>query len=175
MAPFGQPIFILAGRDNRSTLLLPRDDMVLRDAPVDAVLERLTGLALTASDLRLILTACLSVPATPANGRSFAKGWRAVTLASGVVAYIRNVNGVPAVVAADHGQWHVDYAQYQSTWPRQVRIRSAAGDVDMTAAVSQFAINTEIDSKAFEVDVPASAAPITLDHLRSVVPLRATP
>ena len=34
LAPFGQPFFILAGRDNRATLLLPREDRVLRDAPV---------------------------------------------------------------------------------------------------------------------------------------------
>jgi outer membrane biogenesis lipoprotein LolB len=174
IAPFGQPFFILAGRDNRATLLLPREDQVLRDAPVAALLERLTGLALTATDLRLILTACLSQPAAPANGRAFAKGWRAVTLGSGVVAYLKPVNGVPMVVAADHGQWQVDYSEQLNGWPRRVRIRSTSGDVDMTAALGQFAVNTEIDSQAFDVAVPPDAAPITLDHLKSVVPLRAT-
>jgi hypothetical protein len=174
VAPFGQPFFILAGRDNRATLLLPREDRVLRDAPVDAVFERLTGLALTATDLRLILTACLSVPATPTNGRAFAKGWRAVTLSSGVVAYLKTVNGAPTVVAADHGQWRVDYADHLNNWPRRVRIRSTTGEIDLTAAVGQLEINTEIDSRAFDVVVPASAAPMTLDHLKSVMPLRAT-
>jgi outer membrane biogenesis lipoprotein LolB len=173
--PFGQPFFILGGRDNRATLLLPREDRVLRDAPVDAVLERLTGLALTATDLRLILTGCLSVPANPANGRAYAKGWRAVTLSSGIVAYLKTVAGTSAVVAADHGQWRVDYADHLNNWPRQVRIRSISGEIDLTAAVGQLEINTEIESRAFQIVVPASAAPMTLDHLKSVTPLRATP
>jgi len=175
IAPFGQPFFILAGRDNRATLLLPRDDRVLADAPVEAVLERLTGLALTATDLRLVLTGCLSLPANPSNGRAFGNGWRAVTLGSGTVAYLKSVNGAPAVVAADQGNWRVEYAQHQNGWPRQVRLRSISGDVDMTAAVGEFEMNTEIDARAFEVAVPPDAAPMTLDHLRSVVPLRATP
>jgi hypothetical protein len=174
IAPFGQPFFILAGRDNRATLLLPREDRVLRDAPVASVFERLTGLALNATDLRLILTGCLSAPANPSNGRAFARGWRAVTLASGVVAYLKSVNGATVVVAADHGQWHVDYAGHLNNWPRQVRIRSASGEVDMTAVVGEFEINTEIDSRAFDMAVPSTAAPMTLDHLKSVMPLRAT-
>jgi outer membrane biogenesis lipoprotein LolB len=175
VAPFGQPFFILAGRENRATLLLPRDDQVLRDAPVPDVLERLTGLALSASDLRLILTGCLSQAASPSNGRTFAGNWRAVDLATGITAYLRPVEGAPAVVAADHGSWRVDYAMHRNGFPRQVRIRSVSGDVDMTAALEQVEINTEIDPRAFEVAVPEKAAPITLDHLRSVVPLRASP
>lgn len=175
VAPFGQPVFILAGRDNRATLLLPRNDQVLPNAPVAAVLERLTGLALSASDLRYILTGCLSAAATPVNGRRYERGWQAVDLDSGIVAYLRPVNGVATVVAADHGSWRVDYTLHRSGFPRQVRIRSAAGDVDMTAALEQVEINTAIDPRAFEVETPADAAPITLDHLRSVVPLRATP
>ena len=59
IAPFGQPFFILAGRDDRASLLLPRDNRILTDASVPALLERLTGLSLGASDLRLILTGCL--------------------------------------------------------------------------------------------------------------------
>jgi hypothetical protein len=174
VAPFGAPFFILAGRENRATLLLPRDDRVLRDAPVPDVLERLTGLALSASDLRLILTGCLSETVASSNGRAFGGDWRAVDLATGITAYLRPVDGAPAVVAADHGSWRVDYAMHRSGFPRQVRIRSVSGDVDMTAALEQVEINTEIDPRAFEVPVPDKAAPMTLDHLRSVVPLRAS-
>jgi outer membrane biogenesis lipoprotein LolB len=173
LAPFGQPFFILAGRDNRATLLLPRDASILSDAPVPDVLERLTGLALSASDLRLILTGCLSDPANPTNGRAFGRDWRAVTLDGGIVAYIRTVAGTPAVVAADHGNWRVDYSMHRNGFPRQVRIRSVSGEVDMTAALEQIEINTAIDDRAFQVEAPANAVPITLEHLRSVVPLRA--
>lgn len=175
LAPFGQPFFVLAGRANRATLLLPRDQQVLPDAPVPDVLARLTGLKLSATDLRLILSGCLSEGTPPANGRAFDRDWRAVDLDSGVVAYVRSVGGAPTVVAADHGEWRVDYAMHRSGFPREVRIRSVAGDVDMTAALEQVEVNTAIDPRAFEVQVPEDAAPITLDHLRSVVPLRATP
>jgi outer membrane biogenesis lipoprotein LolB len=174
VAPFGQPFFILAGRENRATLLLPRDDQILADAPVPDVLARLTGLSLSAADLRLILTGCLSESPAPANGRAFSGDWRAVDLDSGIVAYLRPVNGIAAVVAADHGQWRVDYAAHRNGLPRQVRIRSTSGDVDMTAALEQVEINTPIDPRAFEVVAPPNAVAITLDHLRSVVPLRAT-
>ena len=174
VAPFGQPFFILAGRDNRATLLLPRDERVLTDAAVPDVLERLTGLALAASDLRLILSGCVADATTATDGRAFGGGWRAVTLDRDIVAYVRSVDGAATVVAADHGDWRVDYAQHLSGSPRQVRLRSTAGDVDMTVALQQVEINTAIDSRAFDVAVPASATPITLDHLRSVVPLRAT-
>jgi hypothetical protein len=172
IAPFGRPVFILAGRDNRATLLLTRDDRVLADAPVADLLERLTGLALTATDLRLILTGCLVEQPSAADGRSWANGWQAVSLGDGKTAYMRAVDGVTAVVAADHGQWRVDYRDHQGGWPRSVRIRSTDGTVDLTAAVGQLEINTEISDKAFVVDVPPSAVPMTLDHLRSVAPLR---
>jgi outer membrane lipoprotein-sorting protein len=173
LAPFGQPFFILAGRGNRATLLLPRESQVLPDAAVPQVLERLTGLALSADDLRLILTGCLASSANPENGRAYTNRWQAVDLDSGVVAYLRPTSGVPAVVAADHGDWRVDYAMHRNGFPRRVRIRSTSGDVDMTAALEQVEINTTIDQRAFDVDTPADASTITLDHLKSVVPLRA--
>lgn len=173
LAPFGQPLFVLAGREDRATLLLPRDNLVLPDAPVAAVLERLTGLALTAEDLRLVLTGCLSAAAAPSNGRAYNDDWRAVTLDSGVVAYVRQVNGAPAVVAADHGDWHVDYASHQGGWPREVRIRSRAGDVDLTAVLGELQMNIPIDARAFEAPASPTATAITLDQLRKVTPLRA--
>src|SRR6185436_20120290 len=69
VAPFGAPVFILAGKNDKATLLLPRDHRVLRDTGVATVLERLTGLALSADDLRLILSGCLVENASPADGR----------------------------------------------------------------------------------------------------------
>jgi hypothetical protein len=184
VAPFGPPVFILAGRGNRATLLLPRDDRVLTDAAVPDVLERLTGLALAADDLRLILTGCLAEPATPAEGRAWPGGWRAVTVGTGITAYVKAVNAAPAVVAADHGAWRIDYSNHQGGWPRTVRIRSAErapadrtaapsrtvtpGGIDITAAIEQLEINSAIDDKAFVVDVPPGASPITLDHLRAI-------
>lgn len=173
VAPFGQPFFILAGHQGRATLLMPRDAMVLTDAQVPDVLERLTGLRLGSVDLRMLLTACLALPATPRSGLLYSRDWYSVVVGADTVAYLRTIDGRPRIVAADDGEWRVDYGQYQNDWPRQVRIRSVAGEVDMTAALEDLSINTDIDPRAFEVIVPPGASPITLDHLKSVVPLRA--
>jgi outer membrane biogenesis lipoprotein LolB len=174
VAPFGQPFFILAGRDDRASLLLPRENRVLTDASVPALLERLTGLALSASDLRLILTGCIAERAEPSDGRSWPNGWRAVTLGAGVTAYLRTIDGAPAVVAADRGPWRIDYAAYQNGWPRMVRIRGAdtTTPIDISASIEDLEVNTSIDAKAFTITAPPGAAPMTIDELRSVQPLR---
>lgn len=173
VAPFGQPFFILAGRDNRAALLLPRDNRVLADAAVPEILERLIGLGLTASDLRLILTGCLTEQTSPTNGRAWPGGWQAVAGGDRVTAYMKNVNAAAVIVAADYGEWHVDYANHQNGWPRRVRIRSAnRGGIDITAAIEQLEMNTGIDDKAFMIAAPTGAAPMSLDDLKSVAPLR---
>jgi hypothetical protein len=176
VAPFGQPFFILAGRDNRASLLLPRENRILSDASVPALLERLTGLTLDARDLRLVLTGCLVESVAPSEGRSWPGGWRAVSLAADVTAYLRNAHGTPVVVAADRGPWRIDYAAHQNGWPRTVRIRAAEPGtvVDITATIEDLNVNTSIDDKAFTIDAPPGAAPMTIDELRSVQPLRAS-
>lgn len=173
VAPFGQPFFILAGRDNRATLLLPRDNRVLTDAAVPHLLARLTGLGLAANDVRLILSGCLAASPTPSEGRRWTSGWRAVTVGSGITAWLRDLAGVPTVVAADHGTWRVDYGAHQNGWPRVVRLRSAEeGGVDLTARIDDLAINAGIDEQAFVILPPPGARPMSLDQLRSVTPLR---
>jgi hypothetical protein len=187
-APFGAPFFILAGREERATLLLPREKRVMRDTAVSAVLERLTGLSLGADDLRLIVSGCLVESATPSEGRQWPDGWQAVSLsgagssssaearsakvedpALARIAYLRMIDGRPVLVAADYGPWHVDYSQHLSGFPRTVRIRSDA--VDITARVEQLEVNTPINPRAWSVDVPSDADPMTLDELRSIAPL----
>jgi outer membrane lipoprotein-sorting protein len=123
----------------------------------------------------MLLTGCLALPASPRDGLLYSRDWQSVVVGAETVAYLRTIDGRPRVVAADDGQWRVDYGQFQGDWPRQVRIRSVAGDVDMTATMEDLSINTAIDPRAFEVVVPPNATPITLDHLKSVVPLRAPP
>lgn len=177
VAPFGPPGFILAGRDNRATLFIPRESRVLRDAEVPALLERLTGLNLSASDLRLVITGCLTDSAAPSEGKTFAGNWQSVALnapgSSPITAYLRPINGTRTVVAADYGSWRIDYANHLNGYPRSVRIRSAdGGTIDLTAAIDQLEINAGIDPSAFTVSVPANAANMSLEDLRSVAPLR---
>lgn len=172
LAPFGPPMFILAGRGEKATLLLPREHRVLAETGVAEVLERLTGLALGADDLRLIVSSCLTDEPRPSNGRRWGGGWRTVTVAAGRVAYLRDRQGIPAVVAADYGVWRVDYSDHAGGWPRTVRVRGGDGsDVDVTARVAQLELNVPIADRAFVLEVPGDARSMTLDELRSVAPL----
>ena len=172
VAPFGAPFFVLAGRNETATLVLPREHRVMKDTAVAAVLERLTGLALGADDLRLIVSGCLVERATPTDGQQWGGGWRAVTIGPERVAYIRMQNGQPVLAAADYGPWRVDYSAHASGFPRVVRVRRA-GDtaIDITARIDQLEVNTQINPRAWVVEVPSDADPMTLDELRSIAPL----
>lgn len=179
VAPFGAPFFILAGRAEKATLVLPRERRVLKETGVSDVLERLTGLALGADDLRLIVSGCLVDRATPSEGRQWPGGWRAVTIAPERIAYLRTQNGQPVLVAADYGPWHVEYSAHAAGFPRVVRVRRALGPrrlgeggaIDITARIEQLEINTQINPRAWVVDVPSDADPMTLDELRAIAPL----
>ncbi len=178
VAPFGAPFFILAGRSERATLVLPRERRVLADTRVADVLERLTGLALGADDLRLILSGCLVERAEPSAGRQWGGGWRAVTIGPDRVAYLRVQNGQSVVTAADYGAWRVDYSAHAAGFPRVIRIRSAPdpgspGDagIDIIARIEQLHVNTAINPLAWVVEIPSGADPMTLDQLRSIAPL----
>jgi hypothetical protein len=172
LAPFGAPLFILAARDERATLLLPRDRRVLASTSVAEVIERLTGLPLGADDLLRALSGCLGSGGEVGNGFEWPGGWRAVTASGDRTVFLREQSGTWGVVAVDGGGWRADYTDVVSAYPRTVRLRSADGTVDLTARVQQLEVNTPIDAAAFEVTVPPDADPMTIDELRSVAPLR---
>jgi outer membrane biogenesis lipoprotein LolB len=172
LAPFGPPVFTLAGRREQATLLT-RDRRVLPATRVSLVLERLTGLALGADDLRLLLSGCLIDGAQPSQGKRWPGGWRAVTLATDRVAYLREAQGAAVVVAADYGPWTVDYREHVNGWPRAVRVRrTGAASIDVTARIGQLEVNVPIADRAFAIDVPADAVPMTLDDLGAAAPLK---
>lgn len=168
LAPFGAPALVLASNGVTTTLLFPRAAQVLRDAPVAAVLDALTGLALEAGDLRRLIFGC--VVDDGGQGRRYGPAWQAVE--SGDRRALLK-NGV--LVAADYRGWQVDYAAHVSAMPRTVRVRRAlaTGDIDLVAALSNVATNVALDAAAFTVVVPADAAPITLDDLRAASPFAA--
>jgi hypothetical protein len=172
VAPFGAPFFVMAGRNERVTLILPREHRVLNDTAVADVLGRITGLTLSADDLRLILSGCLVDSAAPVDGRQWGGEWKAVTLAPDRVAYLRVQNGRPLLTAADYGPWRIDYAAHSAGFPRVVRVRQGGeAAIDVTARLEQLSVNTTINPRAWSVDVPSDAEPMTLDDLRSIAPL----
>ena len=76
------------------------------------------------------------------------------------------------MAGVDGGGWRADYSEMLNGFPRQVRLRSADGKVDLVARVQQLEVNTSIDDAAFDVAIPPGTEPMTLDELRSVAPLR---
>jgi hypothetical protein len=174
VAPFGPPAFILAARGANATLLLPRDDRVVRQAPPDQILEALTGVALSPADLQAVLTGCAIPIATPVAGRLHQSGWASIDLDSGAMVYLEREGAQWRLRAGRHREWQIEYPSWQGMFPSAVRLISLRPgvDVDLTAAVSQLETNVQIDEAAFTVAVPAGASELSLAQLRQAGPLR---
>ena len=178
LAPFGAPAFILVARASEATLLLPRDDRVLRDAPADHILGALTGVALAPADLQAILTGCVVPEPRAVSGTQHGADWRSIELQGEATLFLRRVAATWQPRAASRGGWRIEYADWRGAFPhsvRLVRVPSTAPDearVDITARIDQLETNVPIDPKAFSVDVPRDAIPITIDELREAGPLR---
>jgi len=174
LAPFGAPAFILVARGREATLLLPRDDRVLRDASAEEILGALTGVSLAPADLQAILTGCVLPAPKAVSGAQHGPDWRTIELQDGATIYLRRAGNAWQLRAAVRGAWRIDYAASSGAF-RSVRLgRRETPAVDMTAEISQLETNVAIDPAAFAVDVPRGALPITLDELRDAGPLRGT-
>ena len=174
VAPFGPPGFILAGGGDRATLLLPRDNRVLRDARAEDILGALTGVALAPADLLAILTGCVASLPGAVGGRLHQNGWASINLPGDATLYLERIGAGWQPRAARRPGWQIEYPGWQGAFPQTVRLRSINPkvDVDLTAAVSQLEANVTIDPAAFTVTVPADALPLTIAELRDAGPLR---
>lgn len=183
VAPFGAPIFILAGRDGRGTLLLPRDRRYVGDADVGDLLEALTGVRRSADDLVALLAGCAVSDARPAPGSRNRSGWFSIPVDSDVTVFLRRESGAWRLRAASHAgaagtSWLVEYQDFASGFPATVRLREGgatgqgdATSADLTLRISQRDVNVAVEPAAFSVASPAGAAPMTLDELRQLGPL----
>jgi outer membrane biogenesis lipoprotein LolB len=176
VAPFGPPAFILAARGDMATLVLPRDNRVLRGARADAILGALTSVALAPADLQAILTGCVTATPRATAGRLHQNGWASIDLADGATLYLQQDRASWQPRAARRSGWQIEYPAWQAGFPRTVRLRSDAQkvEVDLTAVISQLETNIDIDAAAFTVLVPSDASELTLDELRNAGPLRGT-
>lgn len=174
VAPFGRPIFRLAARDGRATLLLPRDGRILRDAAPAAVVEALTGVALDPDQLRALVSGCVAPAPAASGGRTYPGGWLAVDLGAGATAYLKMRDERWRVEAGRLPNLTVEYRDTRSGLPRQLRLRSEPGavsDVDLTLDVSQIEVNVAVPDRTFVIEGGADAVPMTLDELRAAGPL----
>ena len=174
VAPFGPPAFILVARGNTATLVLPRDNRVLRGTRADEVLGALTGVALAPADLQAIVGGCVTPMPRAVAGRLHQNGWASIDLDGGTTLYLQRQGNTWQLRAATRAGWQIEYPAWQGMFPQVVRLRSDAqtGDVDVSATMSQLETNVDLDASAFMVNVPPGTTEITLDELRNAGPLR---
>jgi hypothetical protein len=176
IAPFGKPVFVLVAGNDRGTLVLTHEDRVLRDAPPPAIVEALAGVALGADALRTIVSGCGFPDAAPTGGRSLranGRDWILLALDGGTV-YLRREEDAWQLAAAVRAPLTVRYSDFANGRPATIGIRSDAdGHVaaDIHLRLSDVAINTTLDPRTFDVEVPPSATPLTLDELRRAGPM----
>ena len=174
VAPFGPPVFILAARPGAATLLLQRDERVLRHPEARDILGALSGVPLAPADLLAVLTGCVVPDPKPVAGRLHERGWASIDVGDMATVFLQQANGMWLVRAARRAPWEIQYDQWQGGLPRQVRLRSLEGQVPVDAilGVSQIEANVDVPATAFTLDVPSNTAELTLDELREAGPLR---
>lgn len=175
LAPFGsRPVFTLVSRNGEATLWLPRDGRVLTDAPTEAVIEALAGVALGPDDLRAVVAGCGFHAAVPVAGRVFGDDWAALQDGETTL-WLRRTDAAWRLVAASRGPLEVRYQEYAQGRPSTVRLRTTAGSpADITLTLSEVDVNIELEPQVFEVRVPDGAVPLTLQELRRAGPLGAS-
>jgi outer membrane biogenesis lipoprotein LolB len=175
LAPFGRPVFILAASPGASVLLLPRDNLVLRDALPNHILEALAGVDVGVDDLRALLAGCPTAALVAQSARRFGDRWIAIDLENGAVAYLRR-DGAWRPAAVVRGHLRAVFEQWSGDHPGVVRLESAsqekAGAFDLSLRLAQVERNVPLPPEAFTVDIPADAEPITLEDLRRSGPMR---
>ena len=176
-APFGRPVFILVARnDTSATLVLPRDNRVLGDAPPAAIVEALAGVALAPAELRAAIAGC-GFGGAAADGRLYGE-WLAVDT-PGATHYLRRQGGRWRLLVSVRAPLVLEYQDFNALGrPSTVRIRTTdrAGDAratDMTLKLSDVSTNISLGPEVFRLDVPEGADPLTLDELRRAGPLGA--
>jgi len=174
-APFGAPVFILVARDNDATLLFPRENQALEHGRPADLLEALTGIPVDGAGLRAALTGCGVAP-DARRALQYDDNWIAVPDQDGTL-YLHREASSPSwrVAAAVHdagaSRWRVDYREFARGLPRAIHVFAVTGGrFDLRLSLSDVELNPALGADVFSVRVPASAAPLTLDDLRTREP-----
>lgn len=169
---FGRPVFVLVAEGGRGTLVLTREDRVLRDAPPEQIVEALAGVPLGPDALRIAISGC-GFGGEPDEGRQFSNGWVSASTGDGTI-YLRRAGAEWQVAAAARGAVTIAYADYAAGRPSTIRVRAESGgrtNADLTLRLSDVDINTTLDERTFQIDLPDRPIPLTLEELRRAGPL----
>ena len=179
VAPFGGPIFVLAGGGGRATLLLPRDDRVLHDADPAAILEALSGLDAAPADLAAWVGGCPAAPLAVERPRRYGDEWMAADLSNQRRVWLARERIGWQLRALTDASLTVEFAGHSGSQPSQMRIRRAGGTqeapIDLRLSLRQVERGIALPGDAFAVAIPDGAIPITVEDLRQSGPLRDRP
>jgi outer membrane lipoprotein-sorting protein len=175
-APFGRPVFVLTADGDRATLVLPRDERVLANAPPDRIVEALAGIALGSDALRTIVAGC-GLNADPArDGRLYGSDRAAVSFGS-ATAYLRRAAGTWRLEGSVGEGLTIFYSDFANGRPSTIRVRSGLRDAaatDVTLRLSDVEINVPLAPRTFQSEIPEHAIPLSLDELKQAGPLGST-
>lgn len=177
VAPFGAPMFTIAGKPDGGVLWLPRSSETVRATPAE-ILDALTGLSLTPSGLFEILTACPAEDDAVVRTERFASPDLArATYRLGTTVWWRPGTSPVRPIAAQREGATVEYGAFAGDRPQSLKLRAAPGTggkprADLTLAISQVETNVALGPEAFTLDVPAGARVLTLAELRQAGVLR---
>ena len=173
-------VFTLVSRDGKATLVLPRDERIVRNEAPEAILEAMTGVALAPADLQAVFTGCVLPAPRAVGGAMHADGWASVEIETtspdasrrNATLFLRRSGSQWQLRAARRDRWQIEYVASTGQFPQSVQLVSASPDVNIKASLSQIETNADIDPAAFRADEPKGVTPITLKELREAGPLR---
>lgn len=182
VAPFGPPVFILAGRGDSATLVLQREERIIRNERPEAILEALTGVSLGPADLLAAFTGCVLPAPRPVAGRVHSGDVASIDIESDdqgqtrrATLFLKRSGSRWQLYAARRDRWQMEYAFGTGMFPQSVRLVSLSPDVavNIAAALAGIETNVDIDPAAFAVQEQKNLQPLTLEELRQAGPLRA--
>ena len=177
VAPFGAPIFTIAGQADRGTLWLPRSRQVVRAAPAE-ILDALTGVSLPPAGLFEIVTACPAPDDAVVKAERFTKPDLArVSLRSGAEVWWRPGVSPLLPMGGRRAGARFEYRAFAGDRPRTVRLGAApaeagASRADLSLTLQDVETNVALGEDAFTLAVPDGATVLTLGELRQAGVLR---
>ncbi len=174
----GTSLFVLAANDSAATLVLPRDNQVVRGPKAEDILGALTGISLSPADLLAILTGCVIPEPRATGGRLHTNGWASIELDGRATLYLQRAGAKWRLRAAQRGEWRIEYPEWSqtATFPSRVQLSATSPvAVALSASLAQMESNVDLPDDTFVVEVPANAEALSLEDIRRSGPLKDQP
>ena len=168
--PLGRPVFILVSPGSQTTLYMPRENRVIRNASAADIVEALVGLKLAPHDLRTLVSGCGFEVGAPIDGRRY--GDVVAATVGGTTTYLRQEQREWRVIGATRPPLTVLYSAFVNRRPSVLQVRGSGSlPADVTVRLTDVDINVTLAPEVFAVDVPDRAEPLTIEELRRAGPL----